>query len=399
MKKLIALLLTLTVVVGAIFAFVGCDLLAGAEQQTVMNVSLNPQVEFILDSDNKVVSVNALNEEGNMIISAEVFVGLTAEEATQLFIKIADETGFLVEANANIANNDISISISGNTARAAELFNSVKAKVDEYLTAENITVAINQATAITRDQLQALVAQCAPYLEEAELKAMQHAELVKALAESRKETAEMYSQELKNAYYEAKASALEQAKLEVLKEKVSGLAQAGLELAFNSYTSATASLEEARMAYLVSADSDYQQALASLRAKKIEYLKFREEVATMEPSNVTTLVTTQLSVLESTVATAEEVLLSLGETANAMLDSFKTMAATAYETVIKTIENASVVIADHLDAISQHQQEIITTVITDFETSYQAFIDQAKADWEAMKNQLEQPAPEQTPAV
>ena len=48
---------------------------------------------------------------------------------------------------------------------------------------------------------------------------MEYEALVNEIVKSRKETREMYSQELKNAYYEAKAFALEQAKLETLKSK------------------------------------------------------------------------------------------------------------------------------------------------------------------------------------
>ena len=91
MKKMMAVL-------GAsIFTFTGMSVFAGcseqAEGKTVMNVSLNPEVEFVLDADNKVVSVNALNEEGNLIVSAEVFTGKSAEEAAQLFVKVSKETG------------------------------------------------------------------------------------------------------------------------------------------------------------------------------------------------------------------------------------------------------------------------------------------------------------------
>lgn len=106
-----------------------------------MNVSLNPQVEFVLDADNKVVTVNALNEEGNLIAGAEVFVGKTAEEA------------------------------------AKELFDDVKQSVQKYLGESGITATFTQAAAITEETIEKLVAECAPYLEAAEIKAMEYGEL------------------------------------------------------------------------------------------------------------------------------------------------------------------------------------------------------------------------------
>lgn len=55
------------------------------DQTTVMNMSINPEVEFILDKDNKVVSVSAKNDEGNFIIAKASFEGMSAEEAAKLF--------------------------------------------------------------------------------------------------------------------------------------------------------------------------------------------------------------------------------------------------------------------------------------------------------------------------
>ena len=46
------------------------------KETTVMSVSLNPEVEFILDENGVVLSANALNEEGNLILSARVFTGI-----------------------------------------------------------------------------------------------------------------------------------------------------------------------------------------------------------------------------------------------------------------------------------------------------------------------------------
>ena len=74
----------------------GCALLVGAivvlssllplgavdvpnHEKRVMNMSINPSVEFVLDEEDKVITANALNEEGNLIIGAEDFVGKTAE--------------------------------------------------------------------------------------------------------------------------------------------------------------------------------------------------------------------------------------------------------------------------------------------------------------------------------
>ena len=78
MKKLTSLLIVLVLVVGAVFALTACDQTDKDAPTTVMNVSLNPEVEFVLDGHGKVVTVNALNEDGNLIITATAFEGKTA---------------------------------------------------------------------------------------------------------------------------------------------------------------------------------------------------------------------------------------------------------------------------------------------------------------------------------
>ena len=135
MKKLISILVVLVLVVGALFALTACE--PKGKPATVMNISLNPEVEFVLDGNGKVLTVNALNEDGNLIITATVFEGKTAEEAAKLFVQVSHELGFLVSGNAQIENNDINIEISGDAADVQEMYQEVKTSVQEYFTKEN----------------------------------------------------------------------------------------------------------------------------------------------------------------------------------------------------------------------------------------------------------------------
>ena len=102
--------------------FTGCfDSCKDSESKTIMNVSLHPEVEFVLDENDKMLSVNALNEEGNMIITAEAFnniEGKTAEEAAKLFVEVSKDTGFLIEGKVNQGENEVKISLSGDTKQA-----------------------------------------------------------------------------------------------------------------------------------------------------------------------------------------------------------------------------------------------------------------------------------------
>lgn len=84
-----------------------------------MNVSLNPKVEFVPNSKDKVVSVNALNEEENIIISSDVeSVGVDADTAVKLFVGVSKDTGYLVSGNIQAGDNNIDVSISGDKKNA-----------------------------------------------------------------------------------------------------------------------------------------------------------------------------------------------------------------------------------------------------------------------------------------
>ena len=387
MKKLTSLLIVLVLVVGVLFALTACDQTDKDAPTTVMNVSLNPEVEFVLDGHGKVVTVNALNEDGNLIITATAFEGKSAEEAAELFVQISHEMGFLVSGNAQIKNNDIEISISGETKDVEEIYNDVKASIQEYFTLENITAQIAALETVTREQMEALVAQAQPYIDQAKLKALSHMELVEELYASRKETCDMYSQELKNAYYNAKAAAMDTTKIQALKKKMGSNFNFVLEGLFSAYTTAVTKIEDARMQYLVSPESDYQVKLAEFRAKKIEFLQKRQELAEKE-----TLTDTEISVLnslEAGVNLIEEALVQIGVLANKALDSLKATMTKAYDALVSAIENAQVKIADHMDAIMQAQQEQVPVFAAEFEANYASAVEQAKADWEAMKQQLQ----------
>ncbi len=386
MKKILTLILSTIIGALSLVSLVGCG---NQDEKTVMNVSCNPSVEFVLDKDDKVVSVNALNEEGNLILTAQTFVGKDAEEAAKLFVQVSKETGFIVAGSVKSGENEIEIAFSGDAKSATELYNSVKDCVDQYLSEENITATLKQAQAITEEQLEKLVAECEPYMKEAEIKALNQMELVEKLYESRKETVDLYSQELKNAYYEAKANILQQAEVEYLKSKVPALSQIALEISYTAYTAAVDAIENIRLTQLVNEDSAYQLALKAFREAKVNFLKYREQVAQMEQSEITPIIQATLDGYESAVNSAEQTLISVGQSANLMLDSAKEDVTDAYNKIIAKIEQASIKLNDHLDEIGEKQAQMKEQFFTDFETAYAQAITSAQTNWENMKTELE----------
>ncbi len=386
MKKftIIALVLCLGIVCPFIFAACGTQ----KAESTVMNVSLNPEVEFILDENDTVVSVNALNEEGNLIINGQVFVGKSADEAVKLFVSISKETGFLVSGNVNVGENEVNISFSGDTKKAENLYKDIKSKVEQYLSEENITATLNKVETLSKEYLQKMVEKCAPYIEKAKVEAMSYKELLDELIASRKETAELYSQELKDAYYRAKADIVNEEKFEYLKSQLSEAQKVAFETINEIYMSAKKSLEETKYSLFVDESSAYQVALKNYRAAKTEFLNYRNYVASLEPNEVTEAVTKTLDAFEAQLKNAEE---ALNTAYNSAMTSFETAQSTldkAYNALVNFLAEAGKDVNGALDKIQTNLDTTLTSFEDSFKSKYSEQMQKAQTEWKQMKDKL-----------
>ena len=203
-----------------VFVLMPCLLLISAcskpdPNARVMNVSLNPEIEFVLDDENKVVSVNALNDEGNFILAKASFKGLTAEDAVELFIEVSSQNGFVLQGTANL--NEVDIEISGENAQ--KLFNSIKSSVNEALTNANYRIKL-ELEDIDLEALREKVEECMQELSESEINALTEEELIALIKESRLQTENLLSQELKDFFYQERAIELHKAEMQKIKEQL-----------------------------------------------------------------------------------------------------------------------------------------------------------------------------------
>ncbi len=385
MKKIISFICAFCLIISCSVLLCGCG---NDDGNTVMNLSLNPEVEFILDKDNKVVSVNALNEEGNVIINGQVFVGKTADEAVEIFISVSKETGYLVTGNVKADENQIQVSFSGNKREADKTFKEITNKIDAYLTENNIQATLNKADALSKEYLQKLVAECAPYLEEAEIKAMTNKELVEQIQASRKETAELYSQQLKDAYYNAKEYAFELAKFDYLKSQVGPIQKAAIEVAETGYKGAIETIESTRKTLLLNQTSIYQVALRAVNDAKADYLNYRNYVASLPQGDVTAAMNQMLDSYKTTLDNAQQNLESQYTAANTQLDNAKNAVTTAYNNVLSAIQTAGVKFSDYVDQMSTSATQAIQNFTDSFENDYANLIANANAELESFTTDL-----------
>ena len=167
---------------------------------TRMTIDINPSIEFIVDENNKVVSVTALNDDGSILIAGEAFVGKTSEEAIAMTISLASETGYLVKGEAGVEENNVRISVSGNSEYARQFKKNAEEEAKKVLESCNIQAQLNILDGLATDALKALVNYNGSYTEE-ELDAMTDQQLYDALALQRIETALLLTEEMRQAYY------------------------------------------------------------------------------------------------------------------------------------------------------------------------------------------------------
>lgn len=387
MKKFVSFMLA-AVLCCSVFSFAACSDTKNETRDTaVMTVSLNPEVEFVLNSDDVVVAVNALNEEGNLILSADVFVGKDKETAVKTFVQVSKETGFLVTGNVKAGENEINVSISGKDAQAR--YDEVKAKLDEYFDEEKITATVAQAKEDVNAFIDAQVAKVAPYLEAAEIKAMDYAEKIKVIMDSAEETAEMYSEEVKNAYYRAKADAYEIAKFEYVAAHLDSVTANALKLTTKIYETACGAYETAYNSIFISEKSAYQVSLAAFRIAKTNYLNYRNYVASLEQDKVTEAVTAALDAYGKALERAQADMTAAYNAAAEGMKDFRASMDTSYANVIDYIQKHDENAKQHIADASASATAAIDKYSAKFEKDYSDTMAAAKKAWNDMKEKLE----------
>ena len=396
-KKIAACGLSLALAAGTCALLAGCGGGDG-EAAARMQVDINPSVEFILDADDKVLSVTALNDDGALIIAGEAFVGKTAEDAVELMVSISTDAGYLVKGDLSAGQDGITISITGDAEAAQKLYDDVKAGVDAFLEESGIDTVVERGEALKIDALRALVQEADPTLTDEEVAAMTEEQLLNALKISRIETAQLLTEELRAAYNTAKEYDFRFAERQATKSVIEGLGSAyesflnGYAAALDSYQKAIQAVEQARYDYLVDAGSDYQKILAEVREQKDKVLEQRKEVAELPEGAAKEAAKAALAAEEAILETKEAALELAGDAANASFD----LALSA----MKTVENA-------LTELEKTFPEEITTALTEnaqkaqdamnaakdeafakFEEAHKEDIEQALADLQARKQAL-----------
>jgi len=328
MKRIISALLVCAMLV-SVLLLTSCSSKNQPEEGTVtrMTVDINPSVEFIIDDSGMVVSATALNDDGSILIVGEAFVGKTPEEAVDLMVTLAADTGYLVKGNVEADENQVKISVSGDSKYAKTLLKDVSEKANDVLEKLDIEGAVAKVEALSVEALRGLALNSSLYTEE-EINAMDENQLCKVLAETRIETALLLTEDMREAYYSAKeykisfAESEETAKVIEAMGGLYTLTHKAYKAALDLYSKAITDLDNFRYEMLVSPESEYQKSLAKIREAKVEYLKQKNYTASLEVNGeeyASATVTLQTS--EENYEKALEAYTALGDKLNESLEN------------------------------------------------------------------------------
>ena len=302
-KRLISIFLLCTLFLTAI-SFTSCSNAKPEEGSvTRMTVDINPSVEFMIDDQNKIVSVTALNDDGSILIVGEAFVGKTPEEAVEMMVTLASDTGYLVQGNAEASENTVKISVSGDSKYAEQLKKDITEKANDTLKALDINGKVEKVEALKIDALRQMALSTSLYTEE-EISTMDEDQLYKVISAGRIETALLLTEEMRSAYYSAKEYKISFAQREetarIIKELggLYNLTHTAYKTALDVYSTAITELDNFRYEMLVSPESEYQKSLTELREAKIELLKQKNYTASLNVNGeeyASATVTLQLS--------------------------------------------------------------------------------------------------------
>lgn len=371
---------------------------------TRMTVDINPSVEFMVDDQNKVVSVTALNDDGSILIAGEAFVGKTPEEATRMVVSLATDAGYLVKGEIHVENTDesqkVEISVSGNSDYAKELAKNVKSDVEKYLKDNKITATVESVKAKTLDEMRKVVIEDGLFTED-EVKNMTEEQLYKALAAGRVETAQLLTAEMREAYYRAKDYKISFVEKQATADIISGMGatykvlMSGYSTALAAYSTSIDTLDELRYSLLVDPESAYQKALASLRDAKEDLLKERKLIFSVKDGDKTYVeISASFKLSEETYNKALKAVEDAGAAANKAMET-AIAALREVEAQLKALEEKlreNEDISAKLTAEAQKLEDTLNKAkdnfFAEFEAAHKSDIEKAEADLEAKKQEL-----------
>lgn len=144
--KIISLLLVAVFGIGALASCASGD--GGStldnEAMTYVSLRINPEIELLADGDGTVVAANAVNEDGEVVLSTVDLEGKSIEEAGAIFTETANDLGYFTpDGEKDTVYIDVESAVDG---EGAELEEKLNKSIRDYFNNNGINGKISPET-------------------------------------------------------------------------------------------------------------------------------------------------------------------------------------------------------------------------------------------------------------
>ncbi len=219
-KKILTFLVAVCLIIPCILGFVACKPKETTANKT-MKTSINPEITFSLDANNKVTSISYGNSDAGTIFANVNFIGKDASYAIQIVIEQSAISGHI-----NLSGDEITFEFTGEDIEELKNIAEAKAKeVFEKLGVE-VKVKIDEVSAEVKHAALVGTAQVlAPELSKDAISKMTDAELIELIDKKQKDYKDLAFDQIdaiQSSFNRAILDAIEKIRLEMekLEEKM-----------------------------------------------------------------------------------------------------------------------------------------------------------------------------------
>lgn len=118
---------------------------ASAEEATTyVSLRINPEVELLADEDGTVIASNAINEDGEVLLSVTDLEGMSVEDASVAFTETATDLGYFDPENGT---DTVYVDVESDaTNEDAVLESKLQSKLQKYFTNKGVNGKVSQET-------------------------------------------------------------------------------------------------------------------------------------------------------------------------------------------------------------------------------------------------------------
>ncbi|MEG1613072.1 MAG: hypothetical protein RR357_02775 [Clostridia bacterium] len=115
-----------------------------AEAVTYVSLSINPEVEFTVSGDNKVLSVKPVNADAEVLLAETNFEGMDIEAAAEQVVSLSAEAGY-IDVDANETEVELTV-INEDSNKKTKMENTLETRLNRYFDNNGIFGKVSKAT-------------------------------------------------------------------------------------------------------------------------------------------------------------------------------------------------------------------------------------------------------------